>query len=83
MRPQDPIPAWTTHLALIRPDGTIHTGEKQKVLDAAAHIKVHQSSLPQNPEPSAHRREMGDVVVNLAGVSVSYGDRKVYHQYRA
>ncbi|GJE94751.1 molybdenum transport ATP-binding protein ModF-like protein [Phanerochaete sordida] len=76
MRPQDPIPDWTTHLALIRRDGTVHTGQKEEVLDAAATTQLHAGWSPQAPTDSGPS-ETGTAVVTLAGVSVAYGERKV------
>lgn len=76
MRPQDPLPDWTTHLALIRKDGTVHTGKKDDVLDAASHESLHQGWTPP-AESSRAAKEGADIVVSLSGVSVSYGKRKV------
>ena len=79
MRPQDPIPDWTTHLALIREDGTVHTGNKQEVLDAAVNTKLHPGWKPPKSSEQAHKHDVGNAVVSLSGVNVSYGDRKVSH----
>lgn len=76
MRPQDPLPDWTTHLALIRKDGTVHTGKKDEVLDAASHEPLHQGWTPPT-ELTRAAKEGADIVVSLAGVSVSYGEREV------
>ena len=75
MRPQDPVPEWTTHLALIRKDGTVHTGRKQDVLDAAAET-LHRGW----DAPSIQTKETvntGEAIIDLAGVNVAYGNRKV------
>ncbi|KAI0090883.1 P-loop containing nucleoside triphosphate hydrolase protein [Irpex rosettiformis] len=76
MRPQDPIPDWTTHLALIRKDGTVHTGPKEAILDAEGDTLHSGWTAP--PEVS-HKptKEASEAVVHLSGVNVAYGDRKV------
>jgi hypothetical protein len=77
MRPQDPIPEWTTHLALIREDGTVHTGHKEEVLAAAANTKLHPGWTPPEAAQHGHNRDSGEVLASLAGVNVAYSDRKV------
>ena len=80
MRRQDPIPDWTTHLALIRKDGAVYTGKKDEVLERASAetvypISQHEVHSTQGMS-SANVRE-GAALVQFAGVNVTYGDRKV------
>ncbi|KAI0688994.1 P-loop containing nucleoside triphosphate hydrolase protein [Cytidiella melzeri] len=76
MRPQDPIPEWTTHLAMIRKDGTVHTGTKGEVADSVTG-SVHQGWSPHPQTHHKHASEPTEAVIHLAGVNVTYGDRKV------
>ena len=76
IRPQDPVPDWTTHLALIRADGTVHTGEKHSVMSTATYNKAHRRSSAQT-STNISSPHTGNEMITLAGVSVTYGDRKV------
>ena len=76
MRPQDPIPDWTSHLALIYKDGTVHAGKKEEVLSAASGTLHHG----WNASPQVSGTAVDDSsapVIDLAGVNVTYGDRRV------
>ncbi|KAI0343574.1 P-loop containing nucleoside triphosphate hydrolase protein [Trametopsis cervina] len=86
MRPQDPLPEWTTHVALVRADGSVHAGEKERVLDAVdGEGKLYlgwdaRSQTNVNPQKVGKEKaedEGGEALVELKGVNVSYGDRKV------
>ncbi len=77
MRPQDPLPDWTTHLALIHQDGTVHTGTKQEVLGAESSQPLH--NLGRFQSAFVHKSTSngdGSPFVNFNGVNVAYGDRK-------
>lgn len=76
MRPQDPIPDWTTHLALIRKDGKVHTGAKDEVLGAVTGTDLHPGWRPASSGHAKSSHE-GEPLVNITGVNVTYGDRKV------
>ena len=82
MRPQDPIPDWTTHLALIRKDGTVLTGPKDHILENAEQdgvtcSAVHPVQSSQQELPRATTDDHSGALVHMAGVNVTYGDRKV------
>lgn len=77
MRPQDPIPDWTTHLALIQGDGTVHTGAKQDVLETAAGNMLHSGWKPPVAGHAEKAKHQGEALISLSGISVSYGERKV------
>ena len=81
MRPQDPVPDWTTHLALIYNDGKVHTGRKEEVL-SAAHGTLHRGWNAPTQSTTKHVDETAEAVIELAGVNVSYGERKVSVSYR-
>jgi ABC-type molybdenum transport system ATPase subunit/photorepair protein PhrA len=78
MRPQDPIPEWTTHLAIIQKDGTVRTGLKQHVLSTTINVHHHGWTPPvefhktNTDTPTQH-----EAVIDLSGVNVTYGDRQV------
>lgn len=78
MRRQDPIPDWTTHLALIHKDGTVQTGKKDDVLRAPSSGALHYGWKPAEVASSGNEGHEGQELVSLSGVSVAYGDRKVY-----
>lgn len=78
MRLQDPLPEWTTHVALVHKDGTIETGIKKDVLSSNASILGHHLSSITIPIASSKAEENKDdeILVDLEDVSVAYGDRK-------
>lgn len=78
MRLQDPIPTWTTHLALIHKTGSVETGRKQDVLSANASVFGHHW-LPtsEKQRPGLKSNTDSEVLVDLDNVSVTYGERKV------
>ena len=76
MRPQDPIPEWTTHLALTRKDGTVLTGPKEEVV-AAESSTLHPGWTAATKNDHKLVNEAVEPVIQLAGVNVAYGDRKV------
>ncbi len=78
MRLQDPLPDWTTHLALVHKDGSVETGKKQDVLSKNTLVFGHH--LPSNSIPlhsSTHKSKDAEALVDLDDVSVTYGNRKV------
>ena len=81
MRLQDPLPEWTTHVALVHTDGTVETGRKQEVLSSNAFLFGHHLNTPTNHSSHKKLDEQNDVeaLVELNDVSVTYGDRKVSH----
>ncbi|KAL4241929.1 hypothetical protein ABKN59_000572 [Abortiporus biennis] len=81
MRIQDPLPDWTTHVAIVHKDGTIQTGKKEDILKTIAdHIPSHhfEGKLITATHPSATGAvQEQEPLVDLDDVNVSYGDRKV------
>ncbi|KAI0629636.1 P-loop containing nucleoside triphosphate hydrolase protein [Trametes polyzona] len=76
LRAQDPLPDMTTHVALIKDDGRVHTGRKEDVFSSTftPAFPAHQSV----PEGSSYRhRRHGAPLINMAGVTVQYGPRTV------
>lgn len=73
-RIQDPIPEWTTHLAVIHKDGTVHAGPKEDLLPA---VLSHQKSTPNAQHYSVLKHGSNKVLVDMQDLNVSYGDRKV------
>ncbi|KAL1705831.1 P-loop containing nucleoside triphosphate hydrolase protein [Schizophyllum commune] len=71
LRTHDEIPEWITHLALVRGDRVI-VGDKAHVLaDEAA----HQARTAE--EAKAQLAPAGDILVDMRGVGVKYGNRVV------
>jgi hypothetical protein len=75
LRPQDPIPDWITHLALVH-QGTVTTGKKEDVLASDAVRRAIREETADIGTTSARRNE-GKVLVDMNNVKVSYGERKV------
>ncbi|KAI0765714.1 P-loop containing nucleoside triphosphate hydrolase protein [Trametes elegans] len=80
LRAQDPLPDWTTHVALIKDGGTVETGKKEDVFPSRftpAMPQASSSSGPPSSNSSYRHRQHGSPLVDLAGVSVQYGPRTV------
>ena len=77
LRAQDPIPDWTTHIALVEENGQVHTGKKQDILSTTFMPAAHASSPPPK-----HTRPKGDALIALDDVTVAYGPRKVISSLR-
>lgn len=79
LRKQDPIPEWTTHIALVQQDRLL-TGTKEDVLaqqaSDAAQTEVCGSFISQSGIPAAGK-ELGKPVAILKNVNVTYNTRKV------
>ena len=73
-RIQDPIPEWATHLAVIHKDGTVETGSKDDLLPA---VSPHQKSPPHTGHQPIMDHQLDKVLIDMQGVNVAYGDRKV------
>ena len=78
LRAQDPIPDWTTHVALVEDDGRVQTGTKADVFPSkfspAAPITTTTTSSPSS---GYKERTQGDALIDMAGVNVEYGPRKI------
>lgn len=79
VRLQDPLPEWTTHLAFVRKNGRIETGKKEDILRANPSVFGHHLNASVTPthqlKHDGHQDEAA--LVDLDGVSVTYGDREV------
>lgn len=74
-RIQDPIPEWTTHLAIIHKDGTVQTGPKDGLMST---ISSHQtSSFRATSHQPVIKRDLDKVLVDMQNLNVAYGNRKV------
>ena len=71
LRTHDEIPEWITHLALVRGDRVI-AGDKAHVL---ADESAHQARSAE--EAKAQLAPAGDILVDMRGVGVKYGNRVV------
>ncbi|KAF9465209.1 P-loop containing nucleoside triphosphate hydrolase protein [Collybia nuda] len=71
LRTQDPVPEWITHVAFVK-DGKVITGPKEEVLSATEHFhKPQPAGAKISPTP------VGELVVEMKGVGVKYGNRTV------
>ncbi|KAI0645005.1 P-loop containing nucleoside triphosphate hydrolase protein [Trametes meyenii] len=80
LRTQDPLPHLTTHVALIKKDGKVHTGRKEDVFPSTFHPVLAQTapaSSKTSLEPLYRPRDEREPLVDLSGVSVQYGPREV------
>ncbi|KAL1945384.1 hypothetical protein VTO73DRAFT_2235 [Trametes versicolor] len=80
LRAQDPLPDWTTHVALIKDGGAVHTGTKADVFPSRFTPAIPGASTStsiSSPESNYAPRQHGDPLIDMAGVSVQYGPRSV------
>ena len=88
LREQDPLPDWTTHVALIEDGGKVHTGRKEDVYPtlftpAAPLASTSTPPDPSDAQPSSYKeRTKGPALVDMTGVTVEYGPRKVLASIR-
>ncbi|KAH8103458.1 P-loop containing nucleoside triphosphate hydrolase protein [Cristinia sonorae] len=73
-RMQDPIPDWTTHVALITGRGTVKVGRKEEVISTYT-SSSHCWTPPIDASRPKHESE--EVLVDMSNLNVSYGNRKV------
>ncbi|KAL1744197.1 P-loop containing nucleoside triphosphate hydrolase protein [Schizophyllum fasciatum] len=71
LRTHDEIPDWISHLALVRGDRVIVGDKKHVLADEAAH------QARSAKEPAARIAPAGEILVDMKGVGVKYGDRAV------
>ncbi|KAI9061384.1 P-loop containing nucleoside triphosphate hydrolase protein [Trametes sanguinea] len=80
LRAQDPIPDWTSHVALIQDGGEVLTGRKEDVFPSRFTPALVQASVSSDDTSSRshyRHRQHGDALVDMKGVTVQYGPRKV------
>jgi hypothetical protein len=73
LRPQDPLPEWTTHIALVE-------GQRLNLMNRESYSRKHLVVLTENSKPHS-----GDILIapqgrelaRLSGVLVGYGNREV------
>ncbi|KAJ7648236.1 P-loop containing nucleoside triphosphate hydrolase protein [Mycena polygramma] len=76
LRMQDAVPDWITHLAVVN-DGLVKTGPKTEMLDYKDELQRVASALGEPIRTAASTPSAGEPVVEMKGVSVTYGPRKV------
>ncbi|KAJ6458423.1 P-loop containing nucleoside triphosphate hydrolase protein [Mycena vitilis] len=76
LRMQDTVPEWITHLAVVN-DGLVKTGPKDEMLEYKDELQRAASTLEEPLQSAAPRPSAGDPVVEMKGVSVTYGPRQV------
>ncbi|CDO78071.1 hypothetical protein BN946_scf184708.g5 [Trametes cinnabarina] len=80
LRAQDPLPDGTTHVALIKDGGEVLAGRKEDVFPPYFTPAMAQTTASPGDRASRFNykhRQHGDALVDLKGVSVQYGQRKV------
>ncbi|KAI0700977.1 P-loop containing nucleoside triphosphate hydrolase protein [Cerioporus squamosus] len=82
LRAQDPLPDWTTHVALIEDDGKVQTGKKEDIFSttftpSAPLSSGSPSATSDSPSSGYNERAHGNALVDMTGVTVAYGPRKV------
>ena len=86
LRPQDPVPDWVTHLALVR-DGRVTTGPKDDVLNTSSvntspPLEHHSYALGSTSKPPVLERPAAGnnlkTLVEMRNVNVQYDNRKVF-----
>lgn len=75
-RLQDPLPDWTTHLALVQSDGLVQTGPKEEVL-ASLTTSTQGWTPPVHTTQPRVQEQQEEILIDMDNVNVSYGDRKV------
>ncbi|KAI0075680.1 P-loop containing nucleoside triphosphate hydrolase protein [Panus rudis PR-1116 ss-1] len=77
-RIQDPLPNWTTHLAVINRDGTVSTGRKEDLLHLVEPHQKHAQAHRTRVTPPVAHRDTREVLIDMNDVNVTYGDRRVH-----
>ncbi|EJT97018.1 P-loop containing nucleoside triphosphate hydrolase protein [Dacryopinax primogenitus] len=77
LRPQDPLPEWVTHVAVVA-DGQVRTGRKEEFREELARHHVLEKAERAVPvsEKSVQEGEK-ELLVDMQGVNVAYHERKV------
>ncbi|EJF60642.1 P-loop containing nucleoside triphosphate hydrolase protein [Dichomitus squalens] len=79
LRAQDPLPDWTTHVALIEDGGKVHAGKKEEVYPNlfTPSAPLASSSATHKREDAYRERTKGDALIDITSVNVEYGPRKI------
>ncbi|KAH9935118.1 P-loop containing nucleoside triphosphate hydrolase protein [Epithele typhae] len=80
LREKDPLPEWTTHVALIDADGKVQSGPKQDVFPSASHPSTQPAPTSSPSRPL--QRTLGEPLVDIKDVSIAYGPRRVLSSVR-
>jgi hypothetical protein len=79
LRQGEQVPDWVTHILDVR-DGTASARHSSNFSESHLGMKVIEEKLPTTPVlPPKHK--VGDVVVDMKDVNVTYGTRKVNQLY--
>ncbi|KAI0034887.1 P-loop containing nucleoside triphosphate hydrolase protein, partial [Vararia minispora EC-137] len=77
LRPQDPVPDWVSHVALVR-DGEVQTGFKEDILaEQAENVLAYSVSPRSNRTPAPHTKQLRRALVDMGDVNVKYQTRHV------
>ncbi|KZO92288.1 P-loop containing nucleoside triphosphate hydrolase protein [Calocera viscosa TUFC12733] len=78
LRPQDPLPDWVSHVALVS-SGQVRTGPKAEFQEELEKHHVHSVGRGgvSEEEIRKRRKEGGEVLVDMKDVNIAYEDRKV------
>ncbi|KZS99763.1 P-loop containing nucleoside triphosphate hydrolase protein [Laetiporus sulphureus 93-53] len=75
MRPNDPLPDWITHVALVTSEHTVLTGTKQEL---ASEIEgKFRANLGLHHTTQQGERKLGYEIIRVSDLNLSYGDRQV------
>ncbi|TCD67779.1 hypothetical protein EIP91_011965 [Steccherinum ochraceum] len=74
-RLQDPLPEWTTHVALVQGNSVVQTGRKEDVM--ASHTGSTHGWTPSAKLDAQVHKKAEEVLVEMDNMNVSYDDRKV------
>lgn len=90
LRPQDPLPKFISHIALVSPDNSIKFGTSTSILSTSEAQELINEGTKEREKAEERRRKRlevkeqdeekvveGKKLVELKGVNVSYSDRKV------
>ena len=76
LRPQDPIPEWITHLAVVR-GNQVATGLKKDILAVHAMNTIKTNDEDVLPHAVVSENRQGKVLADMENINVQYKDRKV------
>ncbi|KAJ7032279.1 P-loop containing nucleoside triphosphate hydrolase protein [Mycena alexandri] len=76
LRMHDVVPEWVTHLAIVN-DGQVRTGPKAKMLEFKTQMQDATAAAAAADEVLQAPTTLGEPVVEMKNVSVTYGPRQV------
>lgn len=80
LRAQDPLPDWTTHVALLEDNGEVQTGKKEDIFPSSFTPSALLTSVSTSSASAAYtQRAQGNPLIDMSGVNVEYGPRKILH----